>query len=64
MPVAININTRENYLKLVETIMERFGIIDILVHTAGWVAYEPVIYLFTLTIIQRTFQRKIIFFNL
>jgi NAD(P)-dependent dehydrogenase (short-subunit alcohol dehydrogenase family) len=36
------LNSRENCHSLVETAIEKFGRLDILIHNAGWVAYQSI----------------------
>jgi NAD(P)-dependent dehydrogenase (short-subunit alcohol dehydrogenase family) len=36
------LDSRDNCRSLVETTLDRFGRLDILIHNAGWVAYESV----------------------
>ena len=41
-PSNVTLNSRDNCQKLVETTLEKFGCLDILIHNAGWVAYQSV----------------------
>ena len=41
-PSSVNLDSRENCRSLVETTLEKFGRLDILLHNAGWVAYQSV----------------------
>lgn len=41
-PNTVNLDSRENCHSLVETALEQFGRLDILIHNAGWVAYQSV----------------------
>jgi NAD(P)-dependent dehydrogenase (short-subunit alcohol dehydrogenase family) len=42
LPSNIILDSRDNCRSLVETTLDRFGRLDILIHNAGWVAYESV----------------------
>ncbi|BAZ22185.1 putative 3-oxo-(acyl) acyl carrier protein reductase [Kalymmatonema gypsitolerans NIES-4073] len=41
-PSNVILNSRDNCRSLVETTLEKFGRLDILIHNAGWVAYQSV----------------------
>ena len=41
-PSNIILDSRDNCQRLVETALEKFGRLDILIHNAGWVAYQSV----------------------
>jgi NAD(P)-dependent dehydrogenase (short-subunit alcohol dehydrogenase family) len=41
-PSNVILNTRDNCQSLVETTLLKFGRLDILIHNAGWVAYQSV----------------------
>lgn len=41
-PSDIILDSRDNCRSLVETTLEKFGRLDILIHNAGWVAYQSV----------------------
>lgn len=41
-PSDVILDSRDNCQSLVETTLEKFGRLDILVHNAGWVAYQSV----------------------
>ena len=41
-PSSINLDSRNNCQKLVESTLDKFGRLDILIHNAGWVAYQSV----------------------
>ena len=41
-PITEFLDSRENCRHLVETALEKFGRLDILIHNAGWVAYQSV----------------------
>ena len=41
-PSSIILDSRDNCRSLVETTLEKFGRLDILIHNAGWVAYQSV----------------------
>jgi NAD(P)-dependent dehydrogenase (short-subunit alcohol dehydrogenase family) len=41
-PSSIILDSRDNCRSLVETTLEKFGRLDILIHNAGWVAYQLV----------------------
>jgi len=41
-PSDVILNSRDHCQSLVETTLEKFGRLDILVHNAGWVAYQSV----------------------
>ena len=41
-PSDIILDSRDSCRSLVETALEKFGRLDILVHNAGWVAYQSV----------------------
>ncbi len=42
LPININLNTEEECNKVVDSIINKFGRIDALVHNAGWVAYQSI----------------------
>jgi len=41
-PSNVILDSRDNCQRLVETTLEKFGRLDILIHNAGWVAYQSV----------------------
>jgi NAD(P)-dependent dehydrogenase (short-subunit alcohol dehydrogenase family) len=41
-PSSVILDSRDNCRSLVETTLEKFGRLDILIHNAGWVAYQLV----------------------
>lgn len=41
-PIAELLDSRENCFRLVETALEQFGRLDMLIHNAGWVAYQSI----------------------